>query len=175
MLSGAHDQQGRGCAAYISVVILLYMCPHTTYYMYVSSYCYMYVSLYYCMYPRTTIYMPPYTTMYATQVCSRYGSYMCPKKNNAIKKMSPHTTIYLLPHTVCSRYRSPLICVLRLLHMCPHTTIQNASSYYNIHVSSYAYGVLPLSNARSLFLRGKASERSRELGDSGVICLFYVS
>ena len=88
--------------------------------------------------------------------------------------MPLRTTIYLCPHTVCSRYRSPHICVLRLLHMCPHTTIHNASLYCNMHVSSY--GVLPLSNERSLFLRGKqASARGkRKASWTHILTLLFV-
>jgi hypothetical protein len=101
----------------ICVLILLYMCPHTT----------VYVSSYYYMCPHTTICflillcMCPHTTVYVSSyyyVCVLILLYMC-----------PHTTI----------------CVLILLYMCPHTTIYVSSYYYMCpHTTGYVSSYIPL-------------------------------
>jgi hypothetical protein len=138
---------------YVCVLILLYVSSY--YYMYVSSYYCMCPHTTVYMPPYTTMcatqvcsrYRSPLirvlkkmqkksASSYYNIFVSSYGvlplsiaSYTCPKRK-CKKKMPPHTTIYLRPHTVCSRYRSPLICFLIFFFcekckkkMPPHTTI----------------------------------------------------
>ena len=81
---------------YICVLILLYMCPHTT--ICVSSYYYICVLI--LLHVSSFYYVSSYSSYY----------YMCVL---ILLCISPHTTIYL-----SSFY---YICVLMLLYMCPHS------------------------------------------------------
>ena len=93
---------------YICVLILLYLCPHTT--TCVSSYCYI------C--PHTTVcvlqllYMCPHTI-----ICVLILLYKCP--HTAIIVSSYHYLYLILPY-MCP---DACLCFLRLLYMCPHTII----------------------------------------------------
>ena len=105
---------------YRCVLVLPYMCPHTT--TYVSSYYYICVLV-----------LPHFCPRTATYVSSYY--YMRP----LILHFSCCICVFVLLHV-----SAPTIRVLILLHMCPHTTIY-VSSYCCIcvlilpHVSSYYY------------------------------------
>jgi hypothetical protein len=112
---------------YICVLILLYMCPHTTT-MYVSS-CY-----YVCV--LILLYMCPHTTIYVSSYCCICVLilllYMCPHATMYVSSyyyMCPHTTIYVSSYYyicilillyVSSYY---YICVLILLYMCPQRPV----------------------------------------------------
>jgi hypothetical protein len=117
---------------YTCVLILLYMCPHTT----------IFVSSYYYMCPHTTIDVSSY---YYVSSCYH------------VRVLIP---LYKCPHTTrygSSQYQCTIPSVMRTevhedtgipLHMCPHTTTYASSTYMPVaythrrtltYVSSYYY------------------------------------
>jgi hypothetical protein len=105
----------------LSVLILLYMCPHT------AIYCYICVLILLFMCPHTTIYVSSYCyvfvliLLYVSSYC-----YMCPHST-----MCPHTTVLTPLCVLILQCVSSYYYVLILQHMCPHSTMY-VSSYCDI-------------------------------------------
>jgi hypothetical protein len=99
------------------VLVLLYVCPHTT----------IYLSSYYCMCPHTIILlcvsgptdMCPHTTISVSSyyyICVLILLYLCPQLH---LRRRLRILLYVRPHTT--------ICVPILLYVCPHTSISVSS------------------------------------------------
>jgi hypothetical protein len=95
-----------------SVLMLLYMCPHTT--ICVSShYCICVLILLYMCPHTTAVYLAPHTTICVSShycICVLTLLYMCP--HTSAVYLAPHTTIYVSSHYwICVL----IVCVLILL------------------------------------------------------------
>jgi hypothetical protein len=111
-ISLQHEQSSY---CYICVLILLYMCPHTT--MCVSAYYYICVLMLLCIcaLPQSARSTRLSRTRLSLLYVSSYG-YICVL---ILEWMCPHTTIYVSSYCY--------VCVLRLERMCPHTAMYASS------------------------------------------------
>ena len=145
----------------LCVLILLYLCLHTT----------VYVSSSYFMCPHTTISVSSYYCICVLKLPCVLILQMCPHTNIYVSSyyyLCPHTNISVSSYYyICvlillyvSSYHC--ICVLILLNMCPHTTTSVQAAIHELLRLRSSVPLSPAAVANSSLLSHDATRGSRE-------------